>query len=63
MGDGVIYSKQTIVTFIDAGSEFVVPSGEKVRVVKFGSEKFLRSVANDSPEDNLGELPLFEHRP
>jgi len=35
---------------------YTVPSGEEVRVV---DGRYIRSIANDTKEDNLGELPIF----
>ena len=61
MRNGHIYSRAEVVGFINAGYEFVVPSGERVHVVRVGLQTFLRTDRNQTPEDNLGELPLFEH--
>jgi len=36
--------------------EYTVPNGTKVRVV---DGRYLRTDANDTKEDNLGELPTF----
>jgi len=50
-------TKQEIIHNItDEDVHYAVPSGAKVRVV---ANKYIRSVPNDTEEDNLGELPTF----
>ena len=53
--NGTLYLKESIVSHMLIGnSRYYVPSGAIVRVV---DNKYLRSDANNTKEDNLGELP------
>lgn len=39
---------------------YIVQSGAEVRAVPKGSGRYIRSVPNDTEEDNLGNLPEFD---
>jgi len=52
-----VLTKAQVITSIAHSVHFVVEDGEKVHVV---DGKYIRSDANDTEEDNLGNLPTFD---
>jgi hypothetical protein len=61
-------SRSTVVDRIEAGNSFVTivknkekkwNKGEDVRIITVNSKKFIRTDANKTESDNLGELPTF----
>jgi hypothetical protein len=54
------YTKSEVISQIQHGTSFIVPSGTEVHVV---DGKYIRSDRNNTSTDNLGELPSFELPP
>lgn len=61
------YEKDKVVKMIESGKDFFTGKErgtelikkEKIHVLPINGEKFIRTDRNETPEDNLGELPEF----
>lgn len=64
LSNGTIWTKQKVVTTINGGNEVKTkaPNGRtaKVRTFKIKGVDYIRSVRDDTPIDNLGNLPKFD---
>lgn len=68
VGEGKIYSRQTVVDAINKGTTFVTiytnpegkwNKGQKVFVIIVNGSSYLKTVDNKKEEDNLENLPEF----
>ncbi|MCG2702095.1 DUF3892 domain-containing protein [Candidatus Parcubacteria bacterium] len=68
VGEGYIWSKEDVISHIDDRNKVttILPTGDggwrkgaEVHVVDTGSGRYIRTDKNETPRDNLGELPEF----
>lgn len=68
LGNKIVFPKNEVINKIEGGITFCTAKkndqgkynrGSDVHVVTVNGRKYIRTDRNDTPEDNLGELPEF----